>query len=89
MKFFVFYLLNQICSQAIPLLPQEPTKPLPIDYLMEGLAVHNPPLLGSPYDSNGCCISCGYTYCETLLECVRPWEVECPVLINPFIIKDK
>ena len=32
----------------------------------------------SPYDSNGCCISCGYTYCETLLECVRPWEVECP-----------
>ena len=45
----------------------------------------------SPYDVNGCCISCGYTYCDTLLECVRPWEVECPTgasetakLINPF-----
>ena len=39
----------------------------------------------SPYDENGCCISCGYTYCDTLLECVRTWEVECPKLINPFI----
>tara|TARA_R110000751_G_scaffold93131_1_gene181915 strand:+ start:1397 stop:1591 length:195 start_codon:yes stop_codon:yes gene_type:complete len=38
-----------------------------------------------PYDDKGCCISCGYTYCDTLLECVRPWEVECPKLINPFI----
>lgn len=39
----------------------------------------------SPYDENGCCVSCGYTYCDTLLECVRPWEVECPKFINPFI----
>jgi hypothetical protein len=36
----------------------------------------------------GCCISCGYTYCDTLLECIRPWEVECPKLINPFINKN-
>jgi hypothetical protein len=42
----------------------------------------------SPYDVNGCCISCGYTYCDTLLECIRPWEVECPKLINPFINKN-
>ena len=41
-----------------------------------------------PYDDKGCCISCGYTYCDTLLECVRPWEVECPKLINPFINDD-
>lgn len=42
------------------------------------------PYLGGDKE-NGCCISCGYTYCDTLLECVRPWEVECPKLINPFI----
>jgi hypothetical protein len=23
-----------------------------------------------PYDENGCCISCGYTWCEDLQECV-------------------
>lgn len=47
----------------------------------------------SPYDEHNCCISCGYTYCPTLLECIREWETECPTganeiakLINPFII---
>lgn len=42
-----------------------------------------------PYDDNGCCISCGYTYCDTLLECIRPWETDCPKLINPFLPQDK
>ena len=41
--------------------------------------------LPSPYDENGCCISCGYTYCPTLLECIRLWETECPKIINPFL----
>jgi len=45
--------------------------------------------LPTAYDDNGCCISCGYEYCDTLLECVRPWETECPKFINPFIITDK
>ena len=36
----------------------------------------------------GCCISCCYTYCDTLLECIRPWEVDCPKLINPFLIPE-
>lgn len=31
-------------------------------------------------DANGCCISCGYTYCEVLDKCIRLWEEEC---INP------
>lgn len=30
-----------------------------------------------PYDDNGCCISCGYNWCEDLQECVRPWETYC------------
>ncbi len=38
-----------------------------------------------PYDDNGCCTSCGYTWCDTLLECIRQWETECPKLINPFL----
>lgn len=46
------------------------------------------PSLGGSSDVNGCCISCGYTYCDTLLECIRPWEVECPKLINPFLIPE-
>lgn len=43
------------------------------------------PIIPKPYDENGCCITCGYTYCPTLLECIRLWETECPELINPFI----
>lgn len=35
------------------------------------------PIIKSPYDDNGCCLSCGYTWCEDLQECVRPWETYC------------
>ena len=35
-----------------------------------------------PYDENGCCISCGYTWCEDLQECVRPWVTYCKSLEN-------
>ena len=31
----------------------------------------------SPYDEYGCCVSCGYTYCQVLNECIRLWETEC------------
>jgi len=47
------------------------------------------PLVGSAYDDKGCCISCGYTYCDTLLECIRVWETDCPEFINPFLPIDK
>ena len=47
------------------------------------------PLVGSANDENGCCISCGYTYCDTLLECIRPWETDCPEFINPFLPIEK
>ena len=36
----------------------------------------------SPYDSHGCCVSCGYTYCESLHICVRLWETYCKSLDN-------
>lgn len=31
----------------------------------------------SPYDENGCCISCGYTWCDVLKSCIRLWETPC------------
>ena len=34
-------------------------------------------MIKSPYDENGCCISCGYVFCEALNECVRPWLTYC------------
>ena len=40
------------------------------------------PIIKSPYDDNGCCLSCGYTWCEDLQECVRPWETYCKSLEN-------
>jgi len=37
-------------------------------------------MVKSPYDPYGCCVSCGYTWCETLKECVRVWETYCESL---------
>ena len=53
-------------------------------FLTSAATISAIPIIKSPYDSHNCCISCGYEYCDTLMECVRPWEVECPKLINPF-----
>lgn len=39
-------------------------------------------MVKSPYDNNGCCISCGYSWCESLNECVRVWETYCASLEN-------
>ncbi len=34
----------------------------------------------NPYDENGCCVSCGYTWCPDLQECIRLWETYCKSL---------
>lgn len=34
-----------------------------------------PGLVGNDRDKHGCIGSAGYTWSETLHECVRPWEV--------------
>jgi len=35
-------------------------------------------IIGAVRDEYGCCISCGYSYCPSLAECLRPWERICP-----------
>mgnify|MGYP003660940070 len=50
-------------------------------YLFE-LMVKSPSSPFGPSDNNGCCLSCGYTWCETLNECVRVWETYCESLDN-------
>lgn len=42
----------------------------------------SPYVSSSAYDSHGCCVSCGYTYCESLHICVRLWETYCKSLDN-------
>ena len=34
--------------------------------------------VGGDTDVHGCLTSAGYTWCESLGECIRPWETECP-----------
>jgi len=60
-----------------------------LNLLSKFLATPYIPLQIRPYDEYGCCVSCGYEYCETLLECIRPWETECPEFINPFLAISK
>jgi len=39
-------------------------------------------MVKSPYDDHNCCVSCGYTWCPNLEECVRLWETYCESLEN-------
>ena len=37
-----------------------------------------PVIVGNDSDEHGCIGSAGYVWCESLGECIRPWETECP-----------
>lgn len=34
--------------------------------------------VGGQQDAHGCLTGAGYTWCESLGKCVRPWEEQCP-----------
>jgi len=36
------------------------------------------PAPGSQMDDHGCYGDGGYGWCDSLQECIRPWEIECP-----------
>jgi hypothetical protein len=38
----------------------------------------NETIVGGDKDEHGCIPSAGYVWCESLGECIRPWETECP-----------
>ena len=38
--------------------------------------------LGSVKDSNGCIPTAGYSWCESTQQCQRPWEEECPDVVD-------
>lgn len=60
---------------GIPVILSIPTPPeeKPIDVLLVGLA-----------SKNNCIESAGYSYCPSLEECVRPWEVYCKEFDFPY-----
>ena len=39
-------------------------------------------LAGGDIDSNGCCNSCGYVWCDDIevKECIRTWETLCDLI---------
>lgn len=41
-------------------------------------AVSAPNLIGGDKDVHGCLIAAGYSWCQTLNKCLRPWETPCP-----------
>ncbi|MFP4403713.1 MAG: hypothetical protein ACLFPJ_05150 [Candidatus Woesearchaeota archaeon] len=41
----------------------------------------NETLVGDDVDEHGCIPSAGYVWCESLGECIRPWETDCPETI--------
>ena len=43
-----------------------------------------PKPIGANQDEGGCCISCGYNWCPSINNCVRPWETYCQELDFPY-----
>ncbi len=41
------------------------------------------PQTGGDTDEHGCKASAGYTWCETLKECIKSWETDCPPAEGP------
>ena len=80
-NFMKIFLGIAVCY-GIPQPPEPPYALLPrpapqrVDILLTGLAVH--------HDEQGCCLSCGYSYCPSLDTCVRPWETYCQELDFPY-----
>ena len=68
--------LLKIFSQAFSVLAVPIQQEKPVDILLTGLAVH--------HDEQGCCLSCGYSYCPSLTTCVRPWETYCKEFDFPY-----
>ena len=77
-KTWMMLLLAELSKQAsgVPIVSRDELMPMPIDTLREGLAIHK--------DDNNCCVSCGYSYCPSLDNCVRPWETYCQEFDFPY-----
>ena len=39
-------------------------------------------IVGNDRDKHNCIKSAGYTWCQALGMCVRPWEVGCPLIYD-------
>lgn len=65
-----------ILSQILSVLSVPIQKEQPVDILLTGLAVQ--------HDKQGCCLSCGFSYCPSLDNCVRPWETYCQEFDFPY-----
>ena len=42
------------------------------------------PIQVEPPVKDICCVSCGYKYCPSLNDCVRPWETYCQEFDFPY-----
>ena len=55
------------CAQATPPAPTPTPSPMP----------------GSDRDSHGCIPSAGYSWCDSMQKCIRPWETNCTAAPTP------
>ena len=58
---------------SVPLPPAGGVVEKPVDILLDGLAA-----------KHSCCTSCGFSYCPSLDDCVRPWETYCQEFDFPY-----
>jgi len=61
---------GESCEQPTKAPVKSPTK--------EPVQAPTPQILGGDRDEYGCIPSAGYEWCDTLAECIRPWETSCP-----------
>lgn len=81
---------DTICGmieKAFPgFLPEEAEQRCRLEYskgmFHSGISAANNFLVGSDRDGHGCIPSAGYSWCQTLKKCHRPWETRCEVIVG-------
>ena len=76
MKLVIGFISSTLAVPVPPNMTSAGEPILPIDYLLEDLAMKH----------DGCCDSCGYTKCPSTNLCVRPSETDCKEFDFPYNI---
>ena len=80
--FWLLLILPIIASQIVINESEiDPEFSVDVESILQKLS-ENSFVAGSDLDSNGCCNSCGYVWCDDpdIQECIRIWEVECDLI---------
>lgn len=75
---------NWVCTNGQWVKHGQPKSPMPssgcgspLVSVSPAVATTTPQLIGGQRDEHGCLVAAGYSWCDVLQKCIRPWEEKC------------